>query len=65
MINKINKERGRLMNATPNMTQQQESVARSLRGPQTKPGFDVSCCYPKGFLSYALNKIGLKNNKRQ
>jgi hypothetical protein len=35
MINKINKERRRSMNATP-MTQQQEPMARSPGGPQTE-----------------------------
>jgi flagellar hook-basal body complex protein FliE len=38
MINKINKERRSSMNATPHMTQQQEPVARSPGGPQTKTG---------------------------
>jgi hypothetical protein len=39
MIIKINKERRRSMNATP-MTQQQEPMARSPGGPQTKTGQD-------------------------
>jgi hypothetical protein len=38
MINKINKERRRSVNATPHMTQQQYLVARSPSGPQTKTG---------------------------
>jgi hypothetical protein len=36
MINKINKERRRSMNANPHMTQQQEPMARSPGGPKTR-----------------------------
>jgi hypothetical protein len=59
MINNINKERRRSMNATPHTTQQQDPVARSPGGLQTKTGQGTGQS-PDSLITKMINNLQLR-----
>jgi hypothetical protein len=66
MINKINKEKAALNDRNPHATQQQEPVARSPGGSQTKTGQGARLSTDRSITNYKCNiKRNDKNKEKR